>query len=407
MNSVDFSNLNNQFHSIPLSQNYKNSISNEIISIPKLCTRCNIISPTIICGDCYPLIYFCSICDENIHEMKTMQNHKRISINELNKSIKNINNENIISDDYFNMIKSIIDKKKQKLMNKSYIENKVIENTKNDLDEKTNNIDTTMIDSLEKENLEKKKIEELKYKNEMKKINIEKDNKIRNLLLKNEELSEYNKQLEEKLNVYINDLNDLINKNEYDNTYLNNQMNNSKNEYENILKYYESKLGYLNENIKDDKAIFINSCEEKMNTIKNYYLNEKERLLNGINQSENNLNLLCEQHRKNQDDIKNEIERQKLKDLLKNKESEKLFNQFLEQEKKIGELRINIKKNQFLIKGEKEKLKLAKKDNKRLLRIYHYLMKRLEILNKISRGKLLRKEEIEFLNETNPLNYLL
>jgi hypothetical protein len=144
-----------------------------------------------------------------------------------------------------------------------------------------------------------------------------------------------------------------------------------------------------------------------MNIIKNYYLNEKERLLNGINQSENNLNLLCEQHRKNQDDIKNEIERQKLKDLLKNKESEKLFNQFLEQEKKIGELRINIKKNQFLIKGEKEKLKLAKKDNKRLLRIYHYLMKRLEILNKISRGKLLRKEEIEFLNETNPLNYLL
>ena len=407
MNSVDFSNLNNQFHSIPLSQNYKNSISNEIISIPKLCTRCNIISPTIICGDCYPLIYFCSICDENIHEMKTMQNHKRISINELNKSIKNINNENIISDDYFNMIKSIIDKKKQKLMNKSYIENKVIENTKNDLDEKTNNIDTTMIDSLEKENLEKKKIEELKYKNEIKKLNIEKDNKIRNLLLKNEELSEYNKQLEEKLNVYINDLNDLINKNEYDNTYLNNQMNNSKNEYENILKYYESKLGFLNENIKDDKAIFINSCEEKMNTIKNYYLNEKERLLNGINQSENNLNLLCEQHRKNQDDIRNEIERQKLKDLLKNKESEKLFNQFLEQEKKIGELRINIKKNQFLIKGEKEKLKLAKKDNKRLLRIYHYLMKRLEILNKISRGKLLRKEEIEFLNETNPLNYLL
>ena len=407
MNSVEFSNLNNQFQTIPLSQNYKNSISNEIISIPKLCTRCNIISPTIICGDCYPLIYFCSICDENIHEMKTMQNHKRISINELNKSIKNINNENIISDDYFNMIKSIIDKKKQKLMNKSYIENKVIENTKNDLDEKTNNIDTTMIDSLEKENLEKKKIEELKYKNEMKKINIEKDNKIRNLLLKNEELSEYNKQLEEKLNVYINDLNDLINKNEYDNTYLNNQMNNSKNEYENILKYYESKLGYLNENIKDDKAIFINSCEEKMNIIKNYYLNEKERLLNGINQSENNLNLLCEQHRKNQDDIKNEIERQKLKDLLKNKESEKLFNQFLEQEKKIGELRINIKKNQFLIKGEKEKLKLAKKDNKRLLRIYHYLMKRLEILNKISRGKLLRKEEIEFLNETNPLNYLL
>ena len=407
MNSVEFSNLNNQFHSIPLSQNYKNSISNEIISIPKLCTRCNIISPTIICGDCYPLIYFCSICDENIHEMKTMQNHKRISINELNKSIKNINNENIISDDYFNMIKSIIDKKKQKLMNKSYIENKVIENTKNDLDEKTNNIDTTMNDTFEKEELEKKKIEELKYKNEMKKINIEKDNKIRNLLLKNEELSEYNKQLEEKLNVYINDLNDLINKNEYDNTYLNNQMNNSKNEYENILKYYESKLGYLNENIKDDKAIFINSCEEKMNIIKNYYLNEKERLLNGINQSENNLNLLCEQHRKNQDDIKNEIERQKLKDLLKNKESEKLFNQFLEQEKKIGELRINIKKNQFLIKGEKEKLKLAKKDNKRLLRIYHYLMKRLEILNKISRGKLLRKEEIEFLNETNPLNYLL
>ena len=64
---------------------------------------------------------------------------------------------------------------------------------------------------------------------------------------------------------------------------------------------------------------------------------------------------------------------------------------------KNGELRINIKKNQFLIKGEKEKLKLAKKDNKRLLRIYHYLMKRLEILNKISRGKLLRKEEIEFL----------
>ena len=407
MNSVDFSNLNNQFHSIPLSQNYKNSISNEIISIPKLCTRCNIISPTIICGDCYPLIYFCSICDENIHEMKTMQNHKRISINELNKSIKNINNENIISDDYFNMIKSIIDKKKQKLMNKSYIENKVIENTKNDLDEKTNNIDTTMINSFEKENLEKKKIEELKYKNEMKKINIEKDNKIRNLLLKNEELSEYNKQLEEKLNVYINELNDLINKNEYDNTYLNNQMNNSKNEYENLLQYYESKLGFLNENIKDDKAIFINSCEEKMNIIKNYYLNEKERLLNGINQSENNLNLLCEQHRKNQDDIKNEIERQKLKDLLKNKESEKLFNQFLEQEKKIGELRINIKKNQFLIKGEKEKLKLAKKDNKRLLRIYHYLMKRLEILNKISRGKLLRKEEIEFLQETNPLNFLL
>jgi len=40
MNSVEFSNLNNQFQT-QLSQNYKNSISNEIISIPKLCTRCN------------------------------------------------------------------------------------------------------------------------------------------------------------------------------------------------------------------------------------------------------------------------------------------------------------------------------------------------------------------------------
>ena len=407
MNSVEFSNLNNQFQT-QLSQNYKNSISNEIISIPKLCTRCNIISPTIICGDCYPLIYFCSICDENIHEMKTMQNHKRISINDLNKSIKNLNNENVISNDCFSMIKSLIEKKKQKLMNKSYNNNnKEIENTKNDLFEKTNNIDTTMNDTFEKEELEKKKIEELKYKNEIKKLNIEKDNKIRNLLLKNEELNEYNQQLEEKLNSYINELNDLINRNEYDKNYLNNQMNNSKNEYENLLQYYESKLGFLNENIKDDKAIFINSCEEKMNTIKNYYLNEKERLLNGINQSENNLNLLCEQHRKNQDDIRNEIERQKLKDLLKNKDTEKLFNTFLDQEKKIGELRLNIKKNQFLFNGEKEKLKLLKKDNKRLLKIYKFLMKRLEILNKISRGKLLRKEEIEFLQETNPLNFLL
>ena len=407
MNSVEFSNLNNQFQTIPLSQNYKNSISNEIISIPKLCTRCNIISPTIICGDCYPLLYFCSICDDNIHEMKTMQNHKRILINELNKSIKNVNNENIISNDCFSMIKSIIDKKKQKLMNKSYNNNREIENTKNDLDEKTNNIDTTTNDSFEKEELQIKKIKELKYKNEIKKLNIDKENKIRNLLLKNEELSDYNQQLEEKLNVYINELNDLINRNEYDKTYLNNQMQNSKNEYEKLFKYYESKLGFLNENIKDDKSIFINSCEEKMNTIKNYYLNEKERLLNGINQSEKNLNLLCEQHRKNQDDIRNEIEKQKLKDLLKNKESERLFNQFLEQEKKIAELRLNIKKNQFLFNGEKAKIKLLKKDNKRLLKIYKFLMKRLEILNKISRGKLLRKEEIEFLQETNPLNFLL
>ncbi len=388
--------------------NSKNNINN-IITIPEKCLRCNLNSPSIICEDCYPLIYFCANCDENIHEMKIKKNHKRVLIDNLKLNVNKLNfdihHENFVNNEFLNSIKNILDKEKKNLLNKSYNTEKELEKTKSFLEEKYMCIQNKLNDLIGNKDFDMTKIKE-NLENKFKMVNEEKESKIEELLENNNVLNEENYQLEQKLNFYLKELNDLSNKRNMEENYYQNKIDNLKQEKENLLKYYEKKLQFLNDNINDDKNSFINSCEEKMNNIKNYYKNEKEKNLKEIKLNEENLKILSEKHRKEQKEIVKKIEELKKKTNSKSKETEKLFNQFQENENIIAELKLKIKKNNLLYNQEKEKAKWLKKDNKRLLKIQFILLKRLEILNKISRGKIIRKEEEQFLLHSNDLDYL-
>ena len=120
---------------IKISNEEKKAISNNILIIPEKCTRCRFHPSEIMCKECYPFIYFCSKCNENIHSNKSKQNHKIISINELNEELNEEQleeNKNNIDENIFNNYNNIFNNDKINLSKniKNYI-NDIISNRKN------------------------------------------------------------------------------------------------------------------------------------------------------------------------------------------------------------------------------------------------------------------------------------
>ena len=89
-----------------INNNDEVNITNEnIFKIPEKCRRCQANSPEIMCKDCYPFIYFCINCSNNLHSMKSKKSHNIISLKELNQEIFNEvnfnNNINFPGSDFF------------------------------------------------------------------------------------------------------------------------------------------------------------------------------------------------------------------------------------------------------------------------------------------------------------------
>ena len=96
-NNILNNNKNNDINNFSNNNsNYLNDIKNEnMLTVPEKCRRCRASPPQIMCKECYPFIYFCANCSNNLHSMESKKNHNIIPLDELNREIYNeINNNN-------------------------------------------------------------------------------------------------------------------------------------------------------------------------------------------------------------------------------------------------------------------------------------------------------------------------
>ena len=132
-------------------------LTDNILSIPEKCRRCRFNSVEIMCKQCYPFIYFCSNCSQNLHSMESKQSHQLINLKELNpklfEELNNIEEQDILNEfnednnnidintkNYINDIKSIYLTEKNNFLRKSLNLAKNFEKSKNNYIEKINEL---------------------------------------------------------------------------------------------------------------------------------------------------------------------------------------------------------------------------------------------------------------------------
>ena len=65
------------------------NITENIFKVPEKCRRCKTNPPDIMCKDCYPFVYFCINCSNNLHSMESKKSHNVNSLKELGQEILN------------------------------------------------------------------------------------------------------------------------------------------------------------------------------------------------------------------------------------------------------------------------------------------------------------------------------
>ena len=225
-------------------------LTKNILSIPEKCRRCHYNSVDIMCKQCYPFIYFCSNCSQNLHSMESKQNHQIINLKELNPNLfdefTNIDEKNILNEfnednnnnientkNYINDIKSLYLTEKDNFFRKSLNLEKSFEKLKNIYIEKINNL-TEQLKNFENNKNEEIKILLQEKNSEFENILVNQNSKINFLLQKNEEFNKYNKNLLSQIsqnNIEINEVKKL-------NLNLKQIINQQKNEIELLNKCY-------------------------------------------------------------------------------------------------------------------------------------------------------------------------
>ena len=433
------------------------STSNIDSEIKNICNRCRVEMGEFICSECSPFNIFCLNCDNYIHSLPSKRNHSRVpfknSINSniinsttqdetlnnfinqsnyLDKNINNLNNNhfnnninsnqtilfssgnqiqnnninnnnnlmdnnnnnNKYTQNYMNEIKQIYENEKEELLNKNYLlqkEMKDMERNYLSQIENLKNIIEQLNIKLEKD--KKNLIENNEI--EIKRIIAEKENQISYLYNQNFELQKANDVLLQKNNKF-NDIltNDKVNYNsqisDYKNTIQGLQRDNND-----LKEFYDNKLNFFTKNFSLKKNKIIDSYENTIEKLSNGYNESKEKYLNVINQRDNEIKNLIQQHRNETDklnfnlkELKTQIEvlREEQEKLLKiNAEQKKdndLLSESLERAKK--EITFHIReKNQIL------------EDSKSIQYSYNELKAENAKINRLTHGKLKKNKSVD------------
>ena len=353
--------------------------SNLSVNLPSACSRCKSYPPILLCKDCFPFIYCCKECDNVIHSTEEKRRHERVLIEDLfnNQNQNSINLTNInynntlnsqstipsISQEYVNNLKKLYNDDKNEYINKNYDLEKELKITKINLQNEFNDLNNKYEELQKTKELE---IEEIKknYEHQLKTINSEKDAKINYLLQKNNE-----KYLYDKIDMLKRDQNE-------------------------IKKYFESKINYFQDNFGDDKSIFIKNCEDKLNKVRNDYLNEKKRLLDAIKEREEDLKKLYEQHKKEYDVNIKEYDKYKNRFLIREKEFQDMKTKYNDHVILIEEMKNEIEKNGKLYIEEVNKIKRLKRKAKNLLSHQNELSENINNITRLTHGNFLNKSKI-------------
>ena len=387
----------------------KNKKSHDIFEIPEKCRRCRSKYPEIMCKDCYPFIYFCANCSNNLHSMESKKNHNIIPLKGLNQEIFNeINNNNldIFSNEdsfqnkyntnlneqkyitnYINDIKSLYEKEKNNLIKKSFSLEKNLENTKQIYDDKISELQEKLTKLQNNKNIEFKILEETKNY-ELSKILEEKQNKIDILVKRNEELNKFNEELIKKNSEYL----EIINKSKLKNIDIiqrqKDEIEQLRQEKDDLIKYYEKKINSMNNVFNEEKNNLIKTYEEQIKKINFDYNNNKEKMKSILFQREKDIENLINSHKNTINEMTKEINNYKNKNQLKNQEYDDLIKTINEKNNEIEELKNNLnKQNKKYIDECKDKMRLEKKF-KELNSIIEDIRGKNVYLNRLTHGKL-------------------
>ena len=325
-----------------LIRNKEKEISDDILSIPKKCKRCQANSVEIMCKECYPYIYFCLNCSQNLHSMKSKQNHKIVYLNELNSVLFEENDNNNNNNDnnyeikvnelfldnlnisqniknYINDIKSLYEKEKYNLNNKFDKLEKTFENAKNKYIKQINELNEKL-SMFEKNKDEEMKLLELKLSNEFNnKIN-SKDSKINFLLRQNEELNKYIEELLSQISKYNKEINELHKyRSNFDKIIQTQKIEIEMltNEKNNIEESYKEKIEIINEIYNEEKKDMITAYEEQIKKINLDYIKTKDRMKSILLQREEEINTTKNEYINELKYLKSEIAKYKSNNKIK------------------------------------------------------------------------------------------
>ena len=279
------------------------NLNDNILSVPEKCRRCQSKAPEVMCRDCYPFLYFCKNCNISLHSMDSKKNHNVISLNELNQEIFNeVNNNNnyfinsirmssnlndIISNldsensinsynNYVSELKNIFDKEKYSLMQKNLLLSKNLENARQSYDERINELINKINHIENSKNTEIQKLKE-GYEYERNCVLGEDKSKIDMLINRNEELSKFNEDLVSKISSYK----DLINNSNLNSNQIiekqNEEIAQLKKDKNELIKYYEKKINFLNQSHEKEKNDLIINYNQQIEKISNEYKTNKEK----------------------------------------------------------------------------------------------------------------------------------
>ena len=295
-----------------------------------------------------------------------------------------------ITENYINNLKSLFENEKNNLIQKLFNAQKEIEYTKSYMKDKINNYEDQIREIQTRHKVESEEIEK-QFNFELKKAISEKEEEIKLLVNKNNELTQCNADLIEKLNKYL----DLINtsKISFNNELTTLQCENErlKQENENMKHYYEGKLEYCNKVLTEEKNNLIYSYGASIKELKDGYSLSKENYLKLLEQKEIESKKLYENYEKDNEKLQmlNKEYKEKISSLtedninMKKREEEYKFqieNLRKEVEKKKKEASIFYQeKNEF----ENKYINLSKE--------HSHLKNKADKLTRITYGKLFKK----------------
>ena len=218
----------------------------------------------------------------NVTENESNENYnyspcKNNTIN-LNSPVKAINDNPTFrrpTENYINNIKTIYELDKQQLIEENREYKLQNESEKNKLTDKILFLENKVKSLQDKNKLDSKAMID-QFNFNIKKLTKEKDDQIQLLVNKNSELTQCNEELINKLNKYLDIINDTkinlgaqISNLECENDRL-------KKENENMKYFYENKIKYYENNLEDEKNKLIYGYENQIQELKNNYDKSKE-----------------------------------------------------------------------------------------------------------------------------------
>ena len=294
----------------------------------------------------------------NVTENESNENYnyspcKNNTIN-LNSPVKAINDNPTFrrpTENYINNIKTIYELDKQQLIEENREYKLQNESEKNKLTEKILFLENKVKALQDKNKLDSKAMID-QFNFNIKKLTKEKDDQIQLLVNKNSELTQCNEELINKLNKYLDIINDTkinlgaqISNLECENDRL-------KKENENMKYFYENKIKYYENNLEDEKNKLIYGYENQIQELKNNYDKSKESFKKIIDEREIDVQKLIDN---------NQIDLDRLSKL--NSNYKKQIDQL--NEEKINLLKQN-EEQKFTIENLQNSLDKSNKEGKQL-----------------------------------------